>query len=127
MSKKSIPDHTSRCRNHEPILLKNTAKNGGITVSTTNIDSDGIEQENGLSTLMKLPEATEIFGENFSFEIKSIFTESLEFNLRNETANVLLDDATASSIGGIYAWWMILRIIIHSIITESPYRDQLLT
>ena len=107
MSKKSIPDHTSRCRNHEPILLKNTAKNGGITVSTTNIDSDGIEQENGLS--------------------KSIFTESLEFNLRNETANVLLDDATASSIGGIYAWWMILRIIIHSIMTESPYRDQLLT
>ena len=42
-------------------------------VQTTNIDSDGIENENGLSSLMGLPQTKEIFGEDMSFEISALF------------------------------------------------------
>lgn len=82
---------------------------------TSNIDRDGIENENGLSTLMELSESSQIFGEDLTFEIKSIFTESLGFNLRNQVAHGLLDDDSSLSISHIYAWWMILRLVILSI------------
>ncbi|PLC47867.1 hypothetical protein CR159_21245 [Pollutimonas subterranea] len=89
---------------------------------TTTINPDGIEHENGLSTLMELPAATEIFGEDLAFEIKSVFTEALGFNLRNETAHGLLDDNTSSSIQSVYAWWMILRVVTHSLAKGNPFQ-----
>lgn len=85
-----------------------------VNVNTSNIDPDGIENENGLSTLMELPEALTIFGENLTFELKSIFTESLGSNLRNEVAHGLLDDNSSFSAASIYAWWMILRLVVRS-------------
>lgn len=90
---------------------------------TSNIDRDGIENENGLSTLMELPEIQEVFEENTVFEIKSVFTEALGFNLRNEVAHGLLNDNTSYSISTIYAWWMILRILIVSIINGNAPKD----
>jgi hypothetical protein len=98
-----------------------------IGVHTSNIDKDGIENENGLSTLMELPEAHQFFGENLSFELKSVFTESFGFNLRNQVAHGLLDDDSSSSIFTIYAWWMTLRLVIRSItrgkITAAQHSD----
>lgn len=88
-------------------------------VHTSNIDKEGIENENGLSTLMDLPEALELFGEDLTFEIKSIFTDPLGSNLRNEVAHGLLDDNTSSSIYSVYAWWMTLKLVIRSIMNSS--------
>lgn len=82
---------------------------------TTHLDQNGIENEIGLSSLMELPESTTVFGENLVFEIKSVFTDVLGNNLRNETAHGLLDDESANSLGSVYAWWMALRLVIHSI------------
>jgi hypothetical protein len=39
----------------------------------THMDQDGVETENGLSTLMAMPEATRVFGESLCFEIKALF------------------------------------------------------
>lgn len=89
---------------------------------TSNIDREGIENENGLSTLMELPEATEIFGEDLTLEIKSVFSDALGFNLRNEVAHGLLNDNASSSIPSTYAWWMILRLIIHSLMNGNSFR-----
>jgi hypothetical protein len=94
-----------------------------VGAHTTTIDSNGIENENGLSTLMELPEVEQIFGKSLAFEIRSIFTESLGSNLRNEVAHGLLDDNSSSSIYTVYAWWMILRLVILSIINVSIKRD----
>lgn len=90
---------------------------------TSNIDGEGIENENGLSTLMDLPEAIEIFGEDLVFEIKSVFTDTLGFNLRNEVAHGLLSDTTSSSTSSIYAWWMILRLVIRSIRNGGSFQE----
>ncbi|TEO55205.1 DUF4209 domain-containing protein [Pseudomonas aeruginosa] len=87
-------------------------KNAGV--KTTNLDIDGIENENGLSTLMGLPEAEKVFGKDLSFEIKALFCDALGPNLRNEVAHGLLDDDSFQSIHSIYAWWMGLRLVFNT-------------
>lgn len=87
-------------------------KNAGV--KTTNLDIDGIENENGLSTLMGLPETEAVFGKDLSFEIKALFCDALGPNLRNELAHGLLDDDSFQSIHAIYAWWMGLRLVFNT-------------
>ena len=82
---------------------------------TSNIDSHGVEEPTSLNTLISLPEAKQLFGDDLVFEIKSVFTDSLGFNLRNEVAHGLLSDRSASSFQNIYAWWMVVRLVIRSI------------
>lgn len=90
-----------------------------VGAHTSNLDPYGIETECGLSTLMDLPEISEVFGENQIFELKSVFTEALGFNLRNEVAHGLLNDDNSSSISAIYAWWMMLRLVVDSILNGN--------
>jgi len=82
---------------------------------TSNIDREGIENENGLSALMGLPESKDVFGSDLAFEIESVFTDALGFNLRNEVAHGLLNDNSSSSIATVYAWWMSLRLVFNSL------------
>ncbi|MCO6524807.1 MAG: DUF4209 domain-containing protein [Candidatus Schmidhempelia sp.] len=93
-------------------IVRSLLKSAGAKTST--INSTGIETENGLSTLMNLPEAKKIFGENQVIEIKTIFTEHLGFNLRNEIAHGLYEENSRLLTGAIYAWWLILRLVILS-------------
>lgn len=95
----------------------------GIGAHTSNIDKEGIENENGLSSLMELPEALNLYGKDLVFEMKSVFTDSLGFNLRNEVAHGLLDDDSSLSIQSVYAWWMVLRLVMRSIMIGSPNRQ----
>ena len=80
--------------------------------STTHIDSNDIETENSLNTLVKFPELKEIFGEDFAFEINALFCEPLGPNLRNEVAHGLVDDRVSQSPQSIYAWWFMLRLVL---------------
>jgi len=81
---------------------------------TTNLDQNGIENENGLSTLVELPEIEDIFGKDLSFEIRALFCDSFGPNLRNELAHGLLSYEEAQSTYSIYAWWLGLRIIFNT-------------
>lgn len=99
-------------------IVRSQLKKSGA--HTSNIDKEGIETENGLSTLMELPEANILYGQDLAFEIKSVFTDALGFNLRNEVAHGLLDDNSSLSLHSIYAWWMVLRLVIRSIRNGSP-------
>ena len=76
---------------------------------TSNIDKDGIQTENGLSTLLDLPEAEQVFGKSLTFELKVLFCDPFGPNLRNELAHGLLDEEGCSSPFVIYAWWLALR------------------
>jgi len=81
---------------------------------TTTLGIDGIENENGLSTLMELPEAEKVFGANLCFEFRALLCDAFGPNLRNELAHGLLDEAACQSIFGIYAWWFTLRLIFNA-------------
>lgn len=81
---------------------------------TTNLDKDGIENENGMSTLMDLPEAEKVFGEDLAFELRTLFCDAFGPNLRNELAHGLLDEDACHSPFAIYAWWLGLRLVFNA-------------
>jgi hypothetical protein len=81
---------------------------------TTNLDKDGIENENGMSTLMDLPEVEQVFGKDLAFELKSLFCDAFGPNLRNEVAHGLLDADECQSPYAIYAWWLTLRLTVNT-------------
>lgn len=84
-----------------------------VGAKTTTLDKDGIENENGLSTLMEVPEVTQIFGEDLSFELKALFCDAFGPNLRNELAHGLLTDEECQSTYAIYAWWLGVKIVFN--------------
>jgi hypothetical protein len=81
---------------------------------TTNLDKDGIENENGMSTLVGLPEAEQVFGKDLVFEFESLFCNAFGPNLRNELAHGLLDEDGCNSPFAIYAWWLALRLTFNT-------------
>ncbi|AUD78629.1 DUF4209 domain-containing protein [Kangiella profundi] len=81
---------------------------------TTNIDINGIENENGLSTLMDNPKVEDIFGKDLSFELKAIFCDPFGPNLRNELAHGLIGYEESQNIYSIYAWWLTFRLIFNT-------------
>lgn len=81
---------------------------------TTTLGLDGVEHENGLSTLMDLPEAVKVFGENLCFELRSLYCDPFGPNLRNELAHGLLDENACQSIYAIYAWWLALKLVFNT-------------
>ena len=83
-------------------------------VKTTTLDSKGIETENGLSTLMDLPECKTIFGEDLTFEIQALFCDAFGPNLRNELAHGLLDDKACQTAYAVYAWWLGLKLVFNT-------------
>ena len=84
-----------------------------VGVSTTHFDENGIETENGLSSLMENPEVTDIFGEDLGYEITALYCDQIGPNLRNNIAHGLLDDQQCTTIETIYAWWLGLKLTIN--------------
>lgn len=93
-------------------LVRYHLKNAGAKTST--LDSCGIENENGLSTLVALPEMKAVFGDDLAFEIKALFCDPLGANLRNELAHGLIDHNACNSLHGVYAWWFTLKLIFNT-------------
>lgn len=93
-------------------LLK---RNRLVTTHTKN----SIEEENGLSSLVSIVGVREILGDDLWFELQAVFTDSLSANLRNEVGHGLLDDDTSNSLYSVYAWWMVLRLVVRNVIPKS--------
>ncbi len=81
---------------------------------TTNLDKDGIENENGLSTLMDLPEVDVVFGKDLAFELRTLFCDAFGPNLRNKLAHGLLDADACHTPFAIYAWWLGFRLVFET-------------
>lgn len=89
-------------------LVRTHLKNAGAITSA--VDGNGIETENGLSTLIDLPESEQVFGDSLCFEFRALFCSAFGPNLRNELAHGLLEDGALNSPSGLYAWWLCFRI-----------------
>jgi tetratricopeptide (TPR) repeat protein len=92
---------------------------------TTNIDTNGIENENGLSALMDNPKVNDIFGEDLAFEIKALFCDAFGPNLRNELAHGLIGYEESQSIYSIYAWWLFFRLVFNTFWNTTLGKKQL--
>lgn len=93
-------------------MVRYHLKNAGAKTST--LDSCGIENENGLSTLVGLTEMSTVFGDDLSFEIKALFCDPLGANLRNELAHGLMDQNACNSLHVVYAWWFTLKLVFNA-------------
>lgn len=83
-------------------------------VKTTTLDSDGIETECGLSTLMGMPEAKKVFGKDLTFEVSALLCDAHGPNLRNELAHGLLDEDACQSVYVVYVWWLALKLVFNA-------------
>ncbi|EKH9212682.1 DUF4209 domain-containing protein [Vibrio parahaemolyticus] len=88
-----------------------------VGVHTTVIDKFGVEEEIGLSSLVDKPEFEELFGKTTAFEIRTLFTERVGANLRNEVAHGLIDDKDGDNNYSVYAWWVVFKLIYHAAIS----------
>ena len=79
---------------------------------TTWLNADGVETENSLSALVRVPEMKKVFGEDLAFEIRALFCEPIGPNLRNDVAHGLVDDHKSESIWSVYAWRFLLRLVL---------------
>lgn len=98
-------------------MVRPLLKRNGLV--TTHTDPNGIENEMGLSSLVSIVGAREILGDDLWFELQAVFTDSLSANLRNEVGHGLLDDDTSNSLYSVYAWWMVLRLVVRNVIPKS--------
>ena len=98
-------------------IVRQLLKQNGLV--TTHTDQDGIENEMGLSSLVNMEQARGILGDDLWFELQAVFTDSLSANLRNEVGHGLLDDDTSNSLYSVYAWWMVLRLVVRNVIPKS--------
>jgi len=73
---------------------------------------EGIEMELGLSALVDLPEMVLRFGEPLTFTIRALMCTPLGPNLRNQVAHGLAGANLCNSGSGVYAWWLILALVV---------------
>ncbi|OVZ64369.1 hypothetical protein CDO46_09165 [Pigmentiphaga sp. NML030171] len=73
---------------------------------------DDIEMELGLSALVELPQMKERFGEHLTFTVRALMCKPLGPNLRNKVAHGLAGSNLCNSGYGIYAWWLILALVV---------------
>lgn len=93
-------------------MVRMALKQAGVKTAT--LDSNGIENESGMSTLMDAPEADKVFGENLAFEFRALFCDAYGPNLRNTIAHGLVDDDIGHSVYVVYAWWLALKLVFNS-------------
>lgn len=91
-------------------------------INTSHIDQS-IETENCLSSLLKDDKAQDVLGEDLFFELKAVFIEPIGLNLRHDVAHGLLNDDSSNSCASVYAWWLILKLIIGSYKEMFPVKD----
>lgn len=91
-------------------MVRHHLKNVGAKTST--LDSCRIETENGLSTLVALPEMQNVFGEDVVFEIRALFCDPKGTNFRNDIAHGLVEYADCNSLNAVYTWCFILKLVL---------------
>ena len=91
-------------------LVRTHLKSRGV--NTIHLTPGGIESEKGLSALVYLPECSEIFGDDVTYELQALFCDPTGPNLRNDVAHGLVSDVEAGALWAVYAWWFGLRIVL---------------
>jgi len=81
----------------------------GVIVSTH--DKNGIEGEKSLQELLPMPEFKLLFGENLTFDLRSLLVEQQSSNLRHGMAHGLYDYEAFQSPPSVYLWWLVLRML----------------
>ncbi|WP_248587826.1 DUF4209 domain-containing protein [Dickeya zeae] len=86
----------------------------GAGALTTEHRPDGRDMEVALTSLLGRPQMIEEFGEGITLAIEAIMCDQAGSNLRNDIAHGLADENLCSSPFAIYAWWMVLQLVVRT-------------
>jgi hypothetical protein len=93
-------------------------------IDTTNIDSEGLEQNKALGKLLEFPELKRLLGDQLIFELRGVFCEKAGFNFRNDLAHGRLSVGDCFSAAGVNAWWLILRTVyVFYLVVKGPPKN----
>ncbi len=95
-------------------LVRFHLEKNGFASETTTLDSQGIETQKSLSSLIEVPASEMIFGKDQTYEIKTLFCDQFGPNLRNNIAHGLLCDQEYDYAE--YAWWFGLKLVLNKIL-----------
>ena len=98
-------------------------------VITSVLDSDGIQNERNINTLLNSDEYSEsiktIFNEDILFDLQGLLVSRFGSNLRNRIAHALMDDSEFYSLQISYLWWLTLHLCCLPIIAQAQIeRDE---
>jgi len=81
--------------------------------------ASGDESEKGLGALLLMAESRDFLGERMHAEIRSLCSDPRSDNLRNSVAHGFFNDQQGLSAGAVYLWWLVLRIVVTPLLTDS--------
>jgi Domain of unknown function (DUF4209) len=89
-------------------------------MSTTSIDSMGLQREIDLNSVLEDDRVTQCLPEGMVVELRCLMTDGRGPNLRNRLAHGLMSDASFDAVEAFYAWWFILRLCLRVRTTQAP-------
>lgn len=93
-------------------------------VICSGLNSEGIQEEFDLNSLLRMPGAEDLFGKDLCFDLRGLLIERMGSNLRNRQAHGLIDQEGFFSASICYFWWLVLRIICWPILVQSQSQAQ---
>lgn len=86
----------------------------GAGAFTAHHERDGRDSEVALARLLERPQMVEEFGAGLTLAIHALMCDRAGSNLRNDVAHGLADEALCGSILAVYAWWLILQLVVET-------------
>ncbi|GAA1854690.1 DUF4209 domain-containing protein [Myceligenerans crystallogenes] len=81
-------------------------------VATTTIDKeDSVENEVGLSTLVRKDEMEQVFGPDLTLYFRMMFEGPAGLNVRNTVAHGVLTDDAVETVTNLFVWWFALYLV----------------
>ena len=92
-------------------------------IVTSGLDSNGIQNERDINTLLTSEEYSEsiktIFNEDILFDLQGLLINRFGSNLRNRIAHGLMDESEFYSSQLSYVWWLTLHLCCLPIIAQA--------
>lgn len=93
-------------------------------VRVTGLDSQGVQDEHLLGSLLERQELIEILGEDTVFDLQGLLNERLGSNLRNLIAHGLMDTPSFFTNRIMYLWWLVLHLCCVPIAVQAGSDDE---
>jgi len=83
-------------------------------IQTTVLEATGTEKEKGLSTLLEEEELNKLIDKDLLFDLKTLLTDNMSYNLRNNVAHGLSELGAFISIESVYLWWLCFKLVVNN-------------
>jgi hypothetical protein len=88
-------------------------------VITSKLNSQGIQDDFDLGTLLYMPEFLDAFGPDLSFNLQGLLVNRFSSNLRNMFAHGMMNSNSFSSLRVVYLWWIILFLLCYPTLRQE--------